>query len=137
MLHDGQEDDDPHDRRDEPAQDQAALLEPTGQRRRDAEHHHWDEALAYAAAHAGTSLAPRHVRVESSSVTELEGFGGGRWWVQDLAASLPARLIPSGAKGVLDLCAAPGGKTTHLAALMEGRGRIVAVEAGSRRSRER
>jgi 16S rRNA (cytosine967-C5)-methyltransferase len=74
------------------------------------------EALAYAAAHAGTSLAPRHVRVESSSVTELEGFGGGRWWVQDLAASLPARLIPADAKEVLDLCAAPGGKTMQLAA---------------------
>lgn len=74
------------------------------------------EALAYAAAHAGTSLAPRHVRVQSSSVTELEGFGGGRWWVQDLAASLPARLIPADAKEVLDLCAAPGGKTMQLAA---------------------
>ena len=74
------------------------------------------EAQAYAAAHAGTSLAPRHVRVESSSVTELEGFGGGRWWVQDLAASLPARLVPAAAKEVLDLCAAPGGKTMQLAA---------------------
>jgi len=74
------------------------------------------EAQAYAAAHSGTSLAPRHVRVESSSVTELEGFGGGRWWVQDLAASLPARLIPAGAGDVLDLCAAPGGKTMQLAA---------------------
>ena len=74
------------------------------------------EAQTYAAAHSGTSLAPRHVRVESSSVTELEGFGGGRWWVQDLAASLPARLIGGGAKTVLDLCAAPGGKTMQLAA---------------------
>ena len=74
------------------------------------------EAQAYAEADAGFSLAPRHVRVESSSVTELEGFGGGRWWVQDLAASLPARLIPASAKDVLDLCAAPGGKTMQLAA---------------------
>jgi 16S rRNA (cytosine967-C5)-methyltransferase len=74
------------------------------------------EAQTYAAAHAGTSLAPRHVRLESSSVTELEGFGEGRWWIQDLAASLPARLIPAGAKDVLDLCAAPGGKTMQLAA---------------------
>ena len=46
-------------------------------------------------AHGGISLAPRHVRVDSSSVTELPGFGDGRWWVQDLAASLPARLIPA------------------------------------------
>jgi 16S rRNA (cytosine967-C5)-methyltransferase len=65
---------------------------------------------------AGVSLAPRHLRVDSGSVTELPGYDGGTWWVQDLAASLPARLIPRDAKAVLDLCAAPGGKTMQLAA---------------------
>src|SRR4051794_20390284 len=74
------------------------------------------EAQAYAAAHGGVSLAPRHVRLVSSSVSELAGFGEGRWWVQDLAASLPARLMPAAAADVLDLCAAPGGKTMQLAA---------------------
>jgi 16S rRNA (cytosine967-C5)-methyltransferase len=64
----------------------------------------------------GLSLAPRHVRVESGSVADLPGYDSGQWWVQDLAASLPARLIPSEAKDVLDLCAAPGGKTMQLAA---------------------
>jgi len=74
------------------------------------------EAQAYAAAHGGVSLAPSHVRIPSSSVTDLAGFGEGRWWVQDLAASLPARMIPADADKVLDLCAAPGGKTMQLAA---------------------
>jgi 16S rRNA (cytosine967-C5)-methyltransferase len=74
------------------------------------------EAQAYAAQDGGVSLAPNHVRVESSSVAELAGFGEGRWWVQDLAASLPARLIPNEKLDVLDLCAAPGGKTMQLVA---------------------
>ena len=71
-----------------------------------------DDATAF----DGISLAPKHVRVESSSVAELPGFAEGRWWVQDLSASLPARLIPNQAGMVLDLCAAPGGKTMQLAA---------------------
>lgn len=74
------------------------------------------EAQSFATAQGGKSLAPRHVRLDSSSVSELPGFGEGKWWVQDLAASLPARLIPTDATDVLDLCAAPGGKTMQLAA---------------------
>ena len=73
-------------------------------------------AAAFAEAHGGKSLAARHVRLASSSVTELPGFGEGGWWIQDLAASMPARMIPSEARDVLDLCAAPGGKTMQLAA---------------------
>lgn len=64
-----------------------------------------------------TSLAPRHARLEpGTSVPELPGFAEGDWWVQDLAASIPARLIGAGTGTALDLCAAPGGKTLQLAA---------------------
>jgi 16S rRNA (cytosine967-C5)-methyltransferase len=72
------------------------------------------EAEAYP---LGVSLAPRHRRIEhAGNVTELPGFGSGAWWVQDLAASLPARLMPAEPADMLDLCAAPGGKTMQLAA---------------------
>ncbi|HVM23183.1 MAG TPA: RsmB/NOP family class I SAM-dependent RNA methyltransferase [Sphingomicrobium sp.] len=90
------------------------------------------EAEAYASAHGGTSLAPAHARLQSSSVTELEGFAGGRWWVQDLAASLPARLIQRQARRVVDLCAAPGGKTMQLAAAGHD---VTALDASSGRLR--
>jgi 16S rRNA (cytosine967-C5)-methyltransferase len=71
----------------------------------------WAETLE------GTSLAPGHVRLARGSAIEmLPGYAEGAWWVQDLAASLPARLLGQGnRREVLDLCAAPGGKTMQLA----------------------
>lgn len=66
----------------------------------------------------GVSLMPGHVRLpRGDAIENLPGFDEGAWWVQDLAASLPVRLLGSGeGRTVLDLCAAPGGKTLQLAA---------------------
>ncbi|GAA0657494.1 16S rRNA (cytosine967-C5)-methyltransferase [Sphingomonas insulae] len=80
-----------------------------------AETDHWAAELG------GISLMPGHVRVaDAGSVTDLPGFAEGRWWVQDIAASIPARLLadraPAGGGAAIDLCAAPGGKTLQLAA---------------------
>lgn len=73
--------------------------------------------VAFAAFSEGVSLAPLHRRIaHAGAVADLPGFGDGGWWVQDLAASLPARLVPANARRVLDACAAPGGKTMQLAA---------------------
>ncbi len=53
----------------------------------------------------------------AGDVTALPGFEDGAWWVQDAAASLPAKLLGDlDGKTVFDLCAAPGGKTLQLAA---------------------
>lgn len=66
----------------------------------------------------GTSLLPGHVRLpRDGDVTAIRGYGEGAWWVQDLAASLPARLLgPGKGRSALDIGAAPGGKTMQLAA---------------------
>lgn len=67
---------------------------------------------------AGIVLPTGSVRLASidGPLTGLPGFAEGEWWVQDTAASLPARLFGAiKGKRVADLCAAPGGKTAQLA----------------------
>jgi len=62
-------------------------------------------------------------------------WAAGALVAQSRAAMGAARLLaPRAGMRVLDLCAAPGGKATHLAALMEGRGEVVAVERNARRA---
>ncbi len=73
---------------------------------------HWQAQLGC------ESLAPGHLRVSrDAAITDLPGYTEGAWWVQNLAASLPVRLLGKGdGRAALDLCAAPGGKTMQLAA---------------------
>jgi 16S rRNA (cytosine967-C5)-methyltransferase len=60
------------------------------------------------------------------SVAMLPGFAEGQWWVQDAAAALPARMFGDVAgKTIVDLCAAPGGKTAQLA---HAGARVIAVD---------
>ncbi|MCZ7470718.1 MFS transporter [Agrobacterium sp. O3.4] len=72
----------------------------------------WAEKLG------GTVLPNGSVRLGDfeGQIPSLEGFTEGAWWVQDLAASMPVRLLGDiSGKRVADLCAAPGGKTAQLA----------------------
>ena len=71
----------------------------------------WAERLG------GIVLPSGSVRLsDNTPIPELPGYAEGQWWVQDAAASLPAKLINETPKArVLDLCAAPGGKTAQLA----------------------
>ncbi|MGV4858679.1 rRNA cytosine-C5-methylase, partial [Acetobacter senegalensis] len=64
-------------------------------------------------------------------VTELPGYEDGAFWVQDAAATLPARLLNAQpGEFVADLCAAPGGKTAQLAATGAN---VTAVEQNANR----
>jgi 16S rRNA (cytosine967-C5)-methyltransferase len=80
------------------------------------------------------SLAPGRLRLaEAGRIEDIAGYAQGRWWVQDFAASLVVELCGEVCgKKVIDLCAAPGGKTAQLAA----RGALVtAVELSPDRLR--
>lgn len=76
----------------------------------------------------GTKVMPGDmIRLEQpGNIEELEGFADGAFWVQDFAASLPARLFGDvRGRRVIDLCAAPGGKTAQL---ISGGADVIAVE---------
>ena len=82
---------------------------------------HWAGTLG------GTVLPTGSLRLHPHGpIPALPGFAEGAWWVQDAAAALPARLLgPVAGKAVLDLCAAPGGKSAQLAA---AGARVIAVD---------
>jgi 16S rRNA (cytosine967-C5)-methyltransferase len=86
----------------------------------------WAEKLG------GTLLPTGSIRLASSgSVAALPGYDEGAWWVQDAAASLPAKLLRDVAGlSVGDLCAAPGGKTAQLLA---AGAKVVAIDRSAPR----
>jgi 16S rRNA (cytosine967-C5)-methyltransferase len=72
-------------------------------------------------------------RLPLGAVSEIEGYAEGTFWVQDMAAQLPALMLGDVAGlTVLDMCAAPGGKTMQLAA---GGARVTAVEIDPERAK--
>ncbi|WP_235031438.1 RsmB/NOP family class I SAM-dependent RNA methyltransferase [Geminicoccus flavidas] len=92
-----------------------------------------DDAASLAEILGGKPMPGGTVRMPNSGQIErLKGYGEGRFWVQDLAASLPARLLGQ-VKGlpVLDMCAAPGGKTAQLAS---AHAQVTAVEQDPNRA---
>lgn len=91
-----------------------------------------EDAKALAEELGGKPLPTGSIRLAGRPrISELPGHAEGRWWVQDTAASIPAKVAGDVAgKRVLDLCAAPGGKTMQLAA---AGGAVTAVDISERR----
>lgn len=81
-----------------------------------------------------TRWSPQGITLRSSApVDQLPGFRDGLFQVQSEASQLVSYLLtPQSVARVLDACAAPGGKTTHLAELMQDRGEIIATDTSRR-----
>lgn len=82
---------------------------------------------------------PRALRLIGStgSIQKLPGFQQGWWTVQDASAQLVSHLLdPQPGEVIIDACAAPGGKTTHIAELMGDRGKILACDRTASRLRK-
>lgn len=79
-----------------------------------------------------TELPTGSLRIAGSvQVSALPGFDEGAWWVQDAAAAIPVKMLaPKKSEKILDLCAAPGGKTMQLAA---AGARVTALDISSAR----
>ncbi|TXL71698.1 methyltransferase domain-containing protein [Vineibacter terrae] len=85
------------------------------------------------AAQLGADILPGGTlrRAAGGRIEDLPGYADGTWWVQDAAAALPARLLGDVAgRAVVDLCAAPGGKTLQLLAMGA---QVTAVDISARR----
>ncbi len=86
----------------------------------------WREALEAVVLPLGTLR-----RNAGGAIISLPGYSAGAWWVQDAAAAIPAKLFGDLAgQPVIDLCAAPGGKTAQLAA---AGARVTAIDRSPRR----
>jgi 16S rRNA (cytosine967-C5)-methyltransferase len=94
-------------------------------------------AFAGAGIRAESGDVPQAVRLlDHAAVRQLPGYDQGWFAVQDQSAMrVAAALAPEPSSCVLDLCAAPGGKTTHLAELMRNQGRIIACDVDDDRLR--
>lgn len=90
------------------------------------------DAAAWAERLGGLLLPNGTVRLAGAgNVTALPGFAEGVWWVQDFAASLPAKLLGNvEGRRIADLCAAPGGKSAQLAT---AGAQVVAVDRSEKR----
>ena len=78
---------------------------------------------------------PQGLRLEGAgTITDLLGYKQGWWVIQDSSAQLVTHLLdPQPGETVIDACAAPGGKTTHIAELMQDRGKIIACDRAEKR----
>ena len=86
----------------------------------------WCEKLQGTLLPTGTLRRPA-----GGAVSSLPGYAEGAWWVQDAAAALPARLFGDvSGRTIVDLCAAPGGKSAQLAC---AGARVIAIDRSARR----
>lgn len=80
-------------------------------------------------------IVPECIKItHKGSIDNFIGFEEGYWMVQGVASALVSNILcPEDDDVVLDVCAAPGGKTTHISAMMNNTGRVLALDSNKKR----
>jgi len=99
---------------------------------------HFKEKLKKAEISFESNFVNESVKILEAKIKlkEIPGYEDGLWYAQDLASMLVAKVVgPQSGETIIEFCSFPGGKTSHLSALMKNQGKIFAIDINEKRKK--